>query len=285
MKSLKNNQEEKTPAAMLPFARIAWREGYQLNYQVLQRWAEEFNRAELATVIHKLRDCGMYLIDAAQYQDECLKLNDKGLILVPIQKIKKEDQLYYQCAVSYSEQKAQELTELLQSDKTNCAVRIGGLLGYPSCCVGFLKKYSTGRIILDPLFLAAKRTKGAVFRKGKGPDGKGIAGKVPAEIITANIAPEMNILFRNFGIKTIPHMPCSFGCKKSLELSKMFLKFMPSSNSLLRFLAEPVVWDEYKGIALIDSRWFKGATQSIFHDDKIHHIINLNKSKTNVKIH
>lgn len=267
---------------------MAWREGYQDNVQVLQRWAEEFNRAELSTVVNKMRDCGIYLVEEARYQEECFNFNKKGLIFLPIQKVRKilglpqsssspEATYSIQCVVSYSEAKAQELVKCLQSGGARCIARIGKLLGYPSCCVDFLKKYSGEKGTMDPIFISAKATKTATISREKVADGKKIPKKVEAESVFINVLPEANIILRNFGIKTVPHIPCSFDCKESQETSKKFLQFMPSKNSLLKFLSEPMTWDEYKGVAIIDTKWFRGATQSVFHDDKIHHIINLNK--------
>lgn len=261
------------------FPRMVWREGYQNNVQVFQRWADEFNRAELSSVVHKLRDCGLYLVDAEKYQDECLKFNKIGLIFLPIQKVKKTSENSYslQCVVSYSEEKAQELADCLQSNGINCPAKIGNLLGYPSCCVDFLDKYSKMKDGIDPIFISAKNTKGAAINKRKGLDGKGVIQKgVKAETIFVNVAPELNIILRDFGIKTIPHIPCSFDCEKSQEFSKKFLQFMPSKNSLLKFLAEPMTWDGYKGVAIVDTKWFRGATQSLFHNDNFHNAVNLN---------
>lgn len=267
-----NMIEAETPS----FPRMVWKENYQNNAQILQRWAEEFNRAELLTVINKLRDCGVYSVDAAKYQEECLKFNKKGLILLSISSPSGKSSLI-QCAVSYSEDKAQELAECLQFGGENCVARIGKLLGYPSCCIDFMDKYSKTKKAIDPIFIAAKNTKGAVISKGKGKDGKGVLQKaVKAETIFADVAPESNIIIRDFGIKTIPHIPCSFNCEKSREFSKKFLQFMPSKNSLLKFLSEPMTWDEYKGVAVVNTKWFRGATRSVFHNDNIHNAVNLN---------
>lgn len=287
MKSLKNSQVASAKVEIPFFSRMAWREGCQDNAQVLQRWAEEFNRAELSTVVNKIRDCGIYLVEAEKYQEECFNFNKIGLIFLPIQKVRKatgliqssspsEKSYFIQCAVSYSEEKAQKLVECLQSGGAGCTVKIGKLLGYPSCCIDFLSKYSGRKEAMDPIFIAAKMTKGVITSRGKRPDGKGTPRRVKAETVFINALPEINVVLRNFGVKTIPHVPCSFACKKSQEFSKKFLQFMPSKNSLLKFLVEPMTWNEYKGVAIIDTEWFRGATQSIFHDDKIHHIINLN---------
>jgi hypothetical protein len=290
MKKPKNNQIAPAKVKILPFSRMVWRDGYQDKDQILQRWAEEFNRAELSTVLDGLRDCGIYLMESAKYQEECLNFNKKGLVFLPVLKndpspggqlpSSSQRSPFIQCVVSYSEDKAQQLLGCLQSGEGDCPAEIGKLLGYPQCCVNFLKKYSSSKKMFDPIFIAAKNTKGAVFDRERGRDGKGVPGKVEAETVHVDIPPETNIILRNFGIKTIPHIPCSFNCEKSRELAEKFLKFMPSRNSLLEFLGKSMIWDEYKGIAVINTRWFKGATQSIFHDDQTHHIIDINIKKS-----
>jgi len=289
MKLLKNSQIPSAKVEIPSFSRIAWRKGNQDNAQLLQRWAEEFNRAELSTVVNRVRDCGIYLVEEAKYQEECFNFNKIGLIFLPIQKVRRapgllqssspsEANYFIQCAVSYSEEKAQKLVECLQSGGAGCTAKIGKLLGYPSCCIDFLSKYSGGKEAMDPIFISAKRTKEAIISRKKVPDGRRIPKKVEAETVFVEAFPETNVILRSFGVKTIPHIPCSFVCKKSQEISKKFLQFMPSKNSLLKFLAEPITWNEYKGVAIIDTEWFRGATQSIFHDDKIHNIINFNKN-------
>lgn len=289
MKPQKNKKTASTGVQIPSFSRIAWRRGFEEKQQVLQRWAEEFNRAELSTVIEKERECGIYLIEAAKYQEECLNFNRMGLVFLPIQKgvlnlalslpLFKETQ-YIRCVVSYSEKSAQELIECLHSGGINCTAKIGKFLGYPSCCTNFFKKYSLSKNTVDPIFAAAQNTRVAFFDRGSGPDGKGTPRRVPAETVFINdVFSETNIILRNFGVKTIPHIPCSFDCRESQEFSKKFLKFMPSQNSLLEFLKKPMVWNEYKGIATISTEWFEGATQSIFHDAKVHRIINFNKNR------
>ncbi|MFH1509551.1 MAG: DUF483 domain-containing protein [Candidatus Nealsonbacteria bacterium] len=290
MNQLKNNQNQLNKVEIPSFSRIVWRENCRDNSDLFYRWAEEFNRAELMTVVNKVRDCGIFLVEDIKYQEECFNFNKMGLIFLPIQKIEKDNSLvqpifsseksrFIQCAVSYSEEKAQELVGCLRSGGANSVSKIGKLLGYPSCCIKSLLKYSKEKDAIDSIFTAAKKTKGVKISKEKVADGKGFPKKVSAETLSVNILPEINVALRNFGVKTISHIPCSFDCKESQKISKKFLQFMPSSSSLLKFLAEPMIWDEYKGMAIINTKWLRGATQSIFHDDKIHHIINLNKRK------
>lgn len=267
------------------FSRIVWRENYQKNSQIFQRWAEEFNRAEVLTVVHKLRNCGIYLMDAQKYQEESFNLTKMGIVFLPLKKVEEppdfRESHLIQGVVSYSEEKAQTLAECLQFGGIDCVTKIGQLLGYPSCCTTFLRDYSIKKKVVDPIFMAAQRTKGATITNKK--DAVGIKNDfqtIKAKTISIPSLPELNVIFRNFGVKAIPHIPCSFTCKKSQEFSKIFLKFMPSKNSLLKFLAEPTLWDEYKGIAVIDSKWFQGVTPSVFRRSNFHHLLNFRSQQS-----
>ena len=78
---------------------------------------------------------------------------------------------------------------------------IGLLLGYPDCCVDFFAKYEPvqSQLTNDYVDFILKNSKGRRF-----------------QFYT-------NICKRDFDITLLNHFPCSFGCKKSIDLAKMNL--------------------------------------------------------------
>ncbi|MDO8663448.1 MAG: hypothetical protein Q7K28_01230 [Candidatus Wildermuthbacteria bacterium] len=268
------------------FKTTAWRDSKEKNAQVFEQWRREFNLAELLTVSNKLRDCATYHVDSENFQEEVSKLNQMGLVFWPIKKVKRFSGFAHKFyepvpgqpytiygVVSCSFEKAQEFVLASQKDSPD-HMKIGELLGYPSCCLKFFDRFWV-KGEFDPIFSEAERSKGAKTKIGLTPNIKGIPSPmVKAKIVTLKAFPEVNIALRYFGPRAVPHLPCSFTCEKSRELSKKFLKFMPSKADLLSFLAEPMVWDGYKGAAVINTKWFQGAVNSVSWEDDCHRIVN-----------
>jgi len=79
---------------------------------------------------------------------------------------------------------------------------LGLILGYPECCVNFFIKYEPVKSNLtnDYVDIVLKNSKGRKF-----------------QFYT-------NICKRDFDITLLNHFPCSFGCKKSIDLAKKHLE-------------------------------------------------------------
>jgi len=116
----------------------------------------------------------------------------------------------------------------------------GILLGYPECCCRFfrdvwLKGYH------DPIWQMALNS--AVIRK----DSHYIKMK-PHEL--------SNPVLRFLGIRIAFHIPCSFDCQKTIEITKERLEMTKEFNSKLvekvvQLLRMPVSWDCYHGIGVV----------------------------------
>jgi hypothetical protein len=78
---------------------------------------------------------------------------------------------------------------------------MGLALGYPGCCVDFFIKYEPvqSKLTNDYVHLVLKNSKGRRF-----------------QFYT-------NICKRDFDVTLLNHFPCSFGCRKSVELAKKHL--------------------------------------------------------------
>jgi len=81
---------------------------------------------------------------------------------------------------------------------------LGLVLGYPECCVEFFVKYEPvqSKLTNDYVDLILRKSKGRKF-----------------QFYT-------NICKRDFDITLLNHFPCSFGCKKSIELAKKHLDIL-----------------------------------------------------------
>ena len=249
---------------IMPLSRIIWKKGHEDKAGLINQLAREYYEAELLTVAQKLRDCTTLQIPSENFVEHYENLTKKGLVFLPIKKVKQVfgfAHKFYDLvpgepynvygAVSHSLDKAQEFVQASNKEKIDHK-KIGRLLGYPVCCIDFFIKYWLAGE-WDPIFLQAKRTKGA---------------KVIKENVVQVKAPaRTNVALRYFGLRPVPHLPCSFSCAKSQKFSEMFLRLMPSQDQLLKILSTPFEWNSLKGVAIIDTPWFQGVVNSMSWED------------------
>lgn len=252
---------------IMPLTRIIWRQGCEDKAQILNQLIKECQEAELLTVSHKLRNCATIQIPGDKFDEYYCDLSKKRLVFLPIRRVKptngfshilheaKPGELFDVYGVaSHSLKKAEEFVGLSGSEGKLDHKKMGRLLGYPQCCIDFFAKYWPQEHY-DPIFLEARRTKGAKMIKNN--------------VVKVKAIPEANVALRYFGPRAVPHLPCSFSCKKSQEFSQMFLQFNRSRDLLLEMLSTPFEWNGFKGVAIIDTKWFQGVVNSMsWEDDK-----------------
>jgi hypothetical protein len=119
---------------------------------------------------------------------------------------------------------------------------MGDLLGYPPCCRQAYARRDAGSHSLDPTWPIFVDTIRAT-------------GQDPQSPVSA--PPVSNMLWRQLGLRAIPHLPCRFDCPKTGELGLRFLDaagqagFHDEAGWLEEILSWPVQWSALHGIAEI----------------------------------
>ncbi len=121
--------------------------------------------------------------------------------------------------------------------------RIGVFLGFPQCCrAAFLEIWNHHRK-MDPTWDMAIRSKGvavAAWTEVKGHD-------------------EANLLLRWFGIRAVPHLPCSFDCDFTMRAGRAFLRLGVDLGlgrevaTIREMLSWPVQWCAFQQRAEVDT--------------------------------
>ena len=99
---------------------------------------------------------------------------------------------------------------------------IGRLLGYPECCRQFFAQ-TWGKGSVDPTWEMADHGAGAI---------------------------EANILLRWLGVRYVPHLPCGFRCKDTIELGRKLRELIPRRERhwMDALLSMPMLWSSLHGI-------------------------------------
>jgi hypothetical protein len=146
-----------------------------------------------------------------------------------------------------------KVSDLQQAFEANDTQQIGRLLGIPSCCIKFFQKTRIAQNLLDTTWsMAANSTTSSDEDRS----------------LTVIGPPEANILWQSLNIRAVPHLPCSFECKESVELGKKLIKigreagYEAEMDWLLDILSWPVEWSALHGIAEIKTPILKISTRT-----------------------
>lgn len=99
----------------------------------------------------------------------------------------------------------------------------------------------------------------------KATPGAGEAG----ELLRVKGHPFCNQTLRYWGIRLTPHLACSFTCEATIAWGEwvwwlLAQELDPKAARDLRFLLErPFRWDGPKGVAIVDTPFFRGITNSL----------------------
>ena len=130
---------------------------------------------------------------------------------------------------------------------------IGALLGYPPCCRALYQFAFVSRNFQDYTWLISRVTHQA---------------RVVGNDVSLSGLRETNILLRRIGVHAIPHIPCSFSCQASQQLSLAMTNLASSLGHtkeiewLHDMLDWPIMWSARHGIAEIRTPVLKIATQT-----------------------
>jgi len=240
-----------------PLSRIVWKLDTSYNKKLLGEIQRECWLAELKTVSEGIRKCATVHLRSEYFKEDLDFLNSLDLHFLPIRKCKRVQGFAHKF-YDPSPNEPYDIYGVVSRDKKYCEdfrrahetsndQRIGALLGYPRCCVKFFienwyKSY-------DPIWRIALNTPHKLTRKN--------------EAVILDYYPEVNILLRYFGIRAVPHLPCSFACEESKQLGQAFMDFIDRRRELEELLSSPITWNCYKGVAIVETKWFIGVANSM----------------------
>ncbi|MBN1283194.1 MAG: hypothetical protein JXA24_05405 [Proteobacteria bacterium] len=133
---------------------------------------------------------------------------------------------------------------------------IGALLGYPPCCREFFSD-AWARGFIDPIWQQAFNTGGEIVSR---PDG--------GHELRVEGYPECVAHQRYWGARIGFHLPCSFVCQKTRALAHLWLEVAESldpgiSADMMEAVSLESVWDAHRGVALVNTPYYKGTTGSV----------------------
>jgi hypothetical protein len=136
---------------------------------------------------------------------------------------------------------------------------IGNLLGYPSCCRRFFLRVRVEQQCVD--------TTWAMMTASVGDAGDG--SRITDERCATVFGPfETNVLWRQLGIRPVPHLPCKADCAESRRLAEALLDvgtrhgYGTEVAWMKEILAWPVEWSALHGIAEIKTPILRISTRT-----------------------
>jgi len=251
-----------------PFTRIIWKSSLAKAHwsRIINDLSKLYRETEWQYFIRGHRTCYVAHIYPESLDSFFETLNKLDLAFFPITKSKRyrgfshkhlrvkpgDPYFYYGVVVKRGAEKTAQ--SFIEASKISDHKTIGKLLGYPDCCVKFFDNTWAGRRIIDPLFEAALNTKGC--RKEE-------------NTLELRVHPYCNQFLRYFGLRITPHLPHSFDCKRTIRLGQKWFDIMKElnenrANTLKEILSMPLTWDCFRGVAIIDTKFFRGITNSNF---------------------
>jgi hypothetical protein len=253
-----------------PFTRVIWNddESRQMWRSKLHRMSKVFHDTEWRTFLRGYRDVYVAHVvpeDLEKYMADLAKVD---YIYLPMLKSKKYsgfshkhlpvqrgDEYFYYGVVARGKHRKKAL-QFKEASSSGDHITIGKLLGYPDCCTKFFQ--DIWGTVVDPMFEYSKETKDALLHSNE---------------LTVNLHPYCNQLLRYFGVRITSWFPCSGKCKNTIKIGDKWAKVMQdideqSYNDALQLLTEPLIWDCYRGIAIVKTKYFRGVTNSDFAPEK-----------------
>lgn len=256
---------EHLDCALPDFLRLAWinepaREIWSGRFQrTLRAWAE----IEWLSVAAGIRDCALARIPRREYEAFMKKLELHGLTARPADS-EPASSNSPEAASQHPSASPKASLRLVIGQVQHIALfqkalnsagheEIGKLLGYPACCTKAFRERCPGDIFSDPTWKTAAET---------------VPTEVPASVIELNEEPVANVLLRWIGIRAIPHLPCRFDCKPSIQFGRRFLNlglnsgFQAEMEWLEHTLSWPIEWSALHGIAEVKTPVLKISTKT-----------------------
>jgi len=245
------------PRTIAPISKMVW-----LSDDLRDKWSKRLsfgskltNDLELMSLKHDLRKCAIRNIRTRDFSEVSSDLKKKyGVIAMPLSVVKMPNVIfahYHQpsslndpdsllhCVLSKD---PYYLFEYQKAYKESDHIKMGSLLGYPSCCCKFFQElYPKGYI--DPVWHAALRSE-----HSKHDLSDGYLVKVNKWFIFSNP------IARYLGLRFSFHITCSFSCHDSIVFGmklKDLARSMGKDTSWYEEVCYSSYWDCYKGVAVI----------------------------------
>jgi hypothetical protein len=132
---------------------------------------------------------------------------------------------------------------------------MGRLLGFPACCIAFFRKTWVQDACVDTTWAMAAAS-GSVDESGH------------QIAIDADTPFQANILWRWMGVRAVPHLPCSFACRSTVEFANVLMAvgreigYDVEMNWIEEILGWPVSWSALHGIAEVKTPILKVSTRT-----------------------
>jgi hypothetical protein len=153
-------------------------------------------------------------------------------------------------AVKYAILRPEYVENFIKDWRSGDNDAIGLHLGFPRCCRAFFNRVWVEQKYLDTTWaMGEDRALGNNIEAG-GPD-------------------ECNIMLRWMGVRSTPHLPCSFHCHRTVDFADTFNdKSRPEYASLMEMLSWPIEWSALHGIARIKTPLFEIVTRTDHTNEK-----------------
>lgn len=239
---------------LAPFARTQWKDAESRREwePILKRAVQAYNAAELETVRQGMRRCTTQHFNPNTMTEDIKRL--KGLAFLPIQRVGvyqgfahkhpavvQDKPWNYYGVVGKTAEDAWAFVDATQKGDHRA---MGDLLGYPKCCQEFFSTVWMEGFI-DPVWQAAAATEGAQI------DGQTV--RIPSSATFDGL--------RYVGVRMVPHLPCSFSCEGSGEMAEKW-SLLEGMDTTLKLLSLPIQWSCLNGIAVVETPYFRIATNS-----------------------
>lgn len=258
------------------FLKVAW-----VNKKSKDKWDPIIK--QLATMVHELeiesvaagqRRCAWSSRDGDDYLKFTKECAEKDLLVLPAIYTGKWQGFAHQ-TVEYIKGKPfnvscivartnDDLMKFYNAYHNGDHITQGDLLGFPDCCIEFFNKHWM-KGFFDPMWQIALNSDGETW------------GNVKRTHI--KIHPYSNPILRYLGLRIGFHIPCSFNCEKTIELSKERMGLIKDNDIvylLNALLSMPMEWNVYHGIAIVKTPIFYLIYNSVPSMEK--YTININGS-------
>lgn len=278
-----------------PFINMIWvsQNAKEIWLPIINRISQQIQELELLSVQTGDRLAAWQTVNVNKISDltqKCLKMGLSAYAIKNVgawgkgfahktPEIKLDKPVSAYCIITKDIQIAKEFEE---AHRKGDHLKQAHFLGFPDCCAKFFK--SIWPKYYDPIWQVAENFFNFLIdnHPDKSFDEKYkeafrvLQKKRPIKTFSFNNAhPYSNPLLRYIGIRISFHIPCSFGCKKTIEMGKKRLRLLNKEDRarLIALLDIPIEWRAYRGVALVKTPIFYFKTNTI--PCKEEHIIQL----------
>lgn len=264
MENHKNTPEEmkRLPFKLPDFFRLNWVSEAARDHwaPIIQACRSLIPIIEIESVAHGLRPCALIPVPLLETNDFRKKIDSHGLANAEIYR--------FSGATGYSSEAnpatpntamvaigtLNDVRAIKQLSDTGNTSSIGRFLGYPLCCCDFFQSNWNEKRFIDTTWPMAANTRSAIM-------------VTPRELKIDEVSTN-NMLLRWLGVRPVFHLPCSFDCLATREISFSLRTFAETigygdqMKKMHEILDWPVRWSALHGIAEIETPVFRLATKT-----------------------